>query len=441
MLGVLSLVIVLVFGEMAAAQVTNETSSRNPDDGTSQVEDLKKQIADQEAEIQVLKAHIAELTRSGSSEATPKLGSVNAFVEGNVAKSDARSRIDGLLMGAKLTGLMDVYFSYNAHQPVSGVSALRSFDSQTNQFSLNLIELGLVKAPTEDARMGYNFALGFGTAMNTVNRADPGGLHFAQYLKEGYASYLSPLGRGLEVDFGKFVSPVGAESIESQNDWNYSRGLVFSYAAPFYLFGARAKYEFSDKYSLTGYIVNGWNNLVDIYSSGKTGGVTFDWRPAGKFDMSETWLVGRGSTPVDTGRRNFSSTVVRYAPTSRLTLMANADYGRSSQVTGFLHSVQWSGLAGYARYQWNSRYSLAARYEYYNDHDGFTTCSACRTPVPQHVNEWTVTAERRFMQRMSTRIEFRHDRSNQPVFFRAATPVKDQWTITAGVMYTLAPNR
>ncbi|HZW05319.1 MAG TPA: outer membrane beta-barrel protein [Candidatus Nitrosotalea sp.] len=441
MLRVMWLAVVLWCGGMAAAQVTTGTSARQPGGDPSQVESLKKQVAEQKAEIQALQAHIAELARSGSSEATPKLGSVDAFVEGTAEKSDARSRIDGLLMGAKLVGLMDAYFSYNAHQPVSGVSTLRSFDSQTNQFSLNLIELGLVKTPTDDARMGYNFTLGFGTAMNAVNGADPGGLRFAQYLKEGYASYLSPLGHGLEIDFGKFVTPVGAESIESQNNWNYSRGLLFSYGAPFYLFGARAKYEFSDKYSLTGYLVNGWNNVVDIYSSGKTGGVTFQWRPSRKFGMNETWLVGRGATPADTGRRNFSSTVVQYSPSSRLALMANADYGHSSQVTGFSRAVEWSGLAGYARYQWNPRYSVAARYEYYNDRDGFTTCEACRSPLPQHVQEWTATVERRFLQRMSTRIEFRHDRSNQPVFFRAATPVKDQWTLTAGVMYTLAPSR
>ena len=36
------------------------------------------------------------------------------------------------------------------------------------------------------------------------------GLGFDQYLKEAYFSYLAPVGKGLQVDVGKFVTPHGA---------------------------------------------------------------------------------------------------------------------------------------------------------------------------------------------------------------------------------------
>ena len=76
------------------------------------------------------------------------------------------------------------------------------------------------------------------------------------------------MGKGLQVDIGKFVTPAGAEVIETKDNWNYSRGLLFSYAIPYYHFGMRAKYAFNDKYALTGFFVNGWNNVVDN-NSGK----------------------------------------------------------------------------------------------------------------------------------------------------------------------------
>src|SRR5258708_30516621 len=107
--------------------------------------------------------------------------------------------------------------------------------------------------------------------MNRVNGDDPGGLGFTQYLKEDYFSYLAPVGSGLQVDVGKFVTPMGAEVIESKDNWNYSRGLLFSYAIPYYHFGVRAKYTFNPKYNVTGFIVNGWNNVVDN-NTGKTYG-------------------------------------------------------------------------------------------------------------------------------------------------------------------------
>ena len=426
--------VILLSGISLAQRST--PASKGDCENSSPAVTLEEQVAIQQAEISCLRERLAELIGTHSSEAAsmPEVAA-DSFVESSDNRKST-SRFDQLLAGAKLSGLMDVYFSYNAHQPLSGVNTLRLFDNQTNQFSLNLIDLEIVRAPREDARFGYNFTMGFGTAMNAVNGVDPGGRRFAQYLKEGYASYLSPLGNGLQVDLGKFAAPVGAEVMESQNNWNYSRGLLYSYAAPFYLFGVRAKYAFNDRYSLTSYLVNGWNNVVDVYSSGKTGGVTFEGHPTSKMAVSETWLVGRGASPADTGRRNFSSTVVQYSVTPKLTLMANADYGHSSRVTGFTHPVEWSGVAGYARYQWNRDYAFAARYEYYDDRDGFTTCGGCRFPTPQRVRELTTTVERQFLHRVITRLEFRHDQSDRPVFFRTGTPVRNQWTVTAGAMYS-----
>ena len=106
--------------------------------------------------------------------------------------------------------------------------------SATNQFALNLVELGVVKTPDATSRLGYNITLGFGDAMNIVNASDPS---FMQYLKEAYLIVLAPIGKGLQIDFGKFVTPAGAEVIESNANLNYSRSLLFNYAIPFYHFG------------------------------------------------------------------------------------------------------------------------------------------------------------------------------------------------------------
>jgi len=70
--------------------------------------------------------------------------------------------------------------------------------------------MSLDKPPdAANSRLGFRVALGCGQAMNVVNASDPGGLGFAQYLKEGYFSYLAPVGKnGLQEDFGKFVLSV-----------------------------------------------------------------------------------------------------------------------------------------------------------------------------------------------------------------------------------------
>jgi hypothetical protein len=53
----------------------------------------------------------------------------------------------------------------------------------------------------------------------------------------------------------------------------------------------RAKYAFNDKYALTGFFMNGWNNVVDN-NSGKTYGVSFAWNPNKKFGITENYMAG-----------------------------------------------------------------------------------------------------------------------------------------------------
>ena len=198
-----------------------------------------------------------------------------------------------------MSGFVDVYYGYNSNQPIGRTTAFRNFDINSGQFGLNMIELVADKAPDATAsRLGYHVALGFGQAMNIVNSTEPGQFptesNFDQYLKEGYLEYLAPIGKGLQINVGKFVTPAGAEVIETKDNWNYSRGLLFALAIPYFHFGTSAKYAFNSKFALTGYLVNGWNNSIDN-NSGKTTGFSAAWTPNSKFSLIQNYLVGSGT--------------------------------------------------------------------------------------------------------------------------------------------------
>lgn len=412
---------------LAFAQTADATTNP-PADTDRRITELEEQIKQLSAEVKALKQTSAPAPVAAA------------------AKPDPLGGLASVIGGATITGLVDTYYAYNVNQPANRVSGFRLFDNNTNQFSLNLIELGLVKAPEADSRLGYNVTLGFGNAMNVVNGSDPAGLGFAQYLKEGYLSYLAPVGKGLQIDAGKFVTPNGAEVIESNANWNYSRSLLFNYAIPFYHFGLRAKYAFNDKYAVTGYVVNGWNNLLESYSNGKTGGLSFVWTPNKKWSFTENWMGGPGATPADANDwRNLSDTVISYSPTAKLSLMVNGDYGRSERFNGANKPSEWYGVAGYAKYQFNPLYAVATRYEYYNDPDGVTTGFADGSgkfvATRQHIQEVTGTFERRFAQHLIARMEFRHDMSNQRSFLKGNTPVFGQSTVAGGLIFVLEPPR
>jgi hypothetical protein len=418
--------------------------------------DINQRIADLERQLQQLKAEVAGQAKAEAPAAAPAATSTAVAAEGT-APAVAPGPLDGIgsvLKGSTVNGLVDGYYGFNFNSPGNRTSGLRLFDNETNQFALNLIELGLDKAPdatSATSRLGYDFTLAFGNAINVVNSTDPGGLGFAQYLKSAYVSYLAPVGKGLTLTFGKFVTPVGAEVIESNKNWSYSRGLLFNYAIPFYHFGLSAGYTFNDKYTLTGYVVNGWNNLVDNYSSGKTGGLSFAWNPNKKVSITQGWLGGPGATPADNNSwRNLSDTVITYTPNTKLSLMANADYGRVQKPVGFTHAVDWAGIAGYAKYQFNPLWAFAGRYEYYNDHDGFTTTGFqtiagvpfVTVPLRQHINEVTGTVERKFAQHLITRAEYRFDDSNNSHAFvkGASSFASNQSTLSGGLVFVLEPD-
>jgi hypothetical protein len=422
----------------------SSTSGAENNGADARVVALEKQVAYQQAQLQALQAEI-EALKPASSTTPVDVGKTEATAANpsTLSSSTAADLSDSFLTGADLkrntefNALMDVYWAYNMHQPLSGLSSMRTFDNQTNQFALNLLEFGVKRTTDSSSRFGYNVQLGFGNAMTFLNGANSGGPGFAEYLKEGYVSYNAPAGEGLQIDVGKFTPAISAEVMESQANWNYSRGLLYDYSVPYYVFGMRSHYNFGDKVSMTAYVVNGWNNIVDTYSSGKTVGLSTTWTPTRRLLISETFLTGRGATPLDIGTRSVTSTVAEYRLTSRLSVMGNAVYGQSENFAGTGRTVRWSGVAGYAKYRILRNYSVAARYENYNDENGATTCTLCQTTLtPQRLQEGTLTLERSLLSHMIARAEYRRDFSTAPVFFRAGTPIHTQTTATVGLMFT-----
>lgn len=337
----------------------------------------------------------------------------------------------GLLGPTTLSGFVDVYYGYNSNQPAGRTTAFRNFDINSGQFGLNMIELVADKAPDAAAsRLGYHVALGFGQAMNIVNSTEPGQFptesNFDQYLKEGYLSYLAPVGKGLQLNVGKFVTPAGAEVIETKDNWNYSRGMLFALAIPYFHFGVSGKYVFNPKFALTGYLVNGWNNSIDN-NSGKTTGFSAAWTPNSKFSLIQNYLVGPEQNNDNSYFRHLSDTVIAFSPTSKVSFMANYDYGLDRP--GGL-SAHWSGIAGYAKYAPNDKWAFATRGEYFSDNGGTQTGRA------QKLSEFTFTLQRMLASKLMTRLEFRRDMSDQNVFPDHARGLRDsQNTVTLGMVY------
>jgi hypothetical protein len=269
--------------------------------------------------------------------------------------------------------------------------------------------------------------LNFGPATEIVHSLEPGGGETFKHLQQGYLSYLAPVGSGLQVDVGKFVTQHGAEVIETKDNWNYSRSLLFALAIPYYHFGVRATYPVHEKLSVAGFVVNGWNNVVDN-NRRKTYGVQAVIKPTSKLTVVQNYMAGPEQTDNNQDWRHLWDTTVTYTVNDTLSLMGNYDYGFDRASDSRVH---WQGFAAYARIQANKWLAFAPRFEWYDDHDGFTTGAA------QTLKDFTITSEHKINGSLLTRFEYRRDFSDNEFFIKpVGRLVKAQSTLGLGLVYS-----
>jgi Putative beta-barrel porin-2, OmpL-like. bbp2 len=340
---------------------------------------------------------------------------------------DPAAAAPSFLQSIEVYGLVDGYYgwAFNEVGP-----ALRNFDVNHNNFSLSYVEFAIAKPVTEQSRAGFRADFGAGDTADLVNLFEPGGTNYLKYVQQAYVSYLVPAGKGLTVDFGKFVTWNGAEVIESKDNWNYSRSLLFALAIPYYHMGARFGYAVNDKVSVTGFLVNGWNSVKDN-NDAKTVGASLTIKPTGKLTVIGNYTVGKEQADsADGGTRNLIDIVATYAATDKLSVLGNVDYGHD-KVAG--DGVAWSGVAVGVKYQATPTWAFSPRYELFTDSDGFAT------GLDQTVQEITLTGEYKAPAGLLARIEFRTDFSDEEFFTKDDGDfTKTQPTLTFSLVYAFS---
>jgi Putative beta-barrel porin-2, OmpL-like. bbp2 len=319
-----------------------------------------------------------------------------------------------------VTGFVDVYYEYNFNKVDP---ALRSFDVQHNAFSLSLAEIAFAKSVTTESRVGFRVDLDFGKTADLVAAYEPeeDGKEIYKHVQQAYLSVLA--GSKLQLDVGKFVTPLGAEVIESQDNWNYSRSVLFGYAIPFYHVGVRATLPVNEKVTLNGYLVNGWNNGSEI-NGNKTLALGATLKPTSKLTWVGTVMSGKETAGSNDTRTLFDTTLT-LALTPKLSLMANYDYGKEGDVS-------WSGIAAYAKFQATPHWALVGRFEYLDDDDGFMT-------IGQKAKTLTLTSDHLVAGGLKVRLEYRGDFTDSPFFANEhGDSKKSQSAFIIGLVYDFA---
>jgi len=331
--------------------------------------------------------------------------------------------------GVDIYVLGDIYGDLNFNHPANGFNNLYNFDDRANQAHLNFTKLSLEKA---SGVFGFRVDVGYGRTIDVISATDQGP-EGMKYVEQAYAEFRPPKAHGIEIDFGKFVTSAGAEVIESNSNWNYSRSLLFAWAIPYYHFGARATVPVN-KYFTTGIqLVNGWNSVGDN-NKFETVGIMANFTGK-KMVWNNTYYTGPQQEGLIEAYRQVYDTNVVLTPTGKSQVYLNFDLGGDRQHLGPLQ--KWTGVALAGRYQLTNRFAVAPRVEWFDDIDGFST------GVAQSVKEGTITGEMKLHEGLLARLEYRHDRSDKPYFDRGAGVMvaKDQSTLALGLIAFFGPKK
>ncbi len=338
----------------------------------------------------------------------------------------------------EFSGLIDGYYSYNYNRPANSangqVNDYYNFNDKTDQFNLSMAKLTLNHDPDP---VGVRLDLIFGRTNVLINQIGGSSSDNGNYIEQAFISFKPSKARGLELDFGKFVTSAGAEVIESKDNWNYSRSLLFTYAVPYFHFGLRSSMPVTKTWTAGIQLVNGWNTISKS-NGGVTVGVTSAYTKT-KYTWSANFYSGPENTGTQQGYRNLIDTTLLLTPTAKFNAYLNYDYGQnrdSASSQGNTNLNHWQGFAGAVHQQLNGKNALSARAEYFYDPQGFMTGKS------QKLKEATATYEYKWLEGLLTRIEYRHDWSNINSFHKGDTRLVDaQTTLTAGFVAFFGPKR
>jgi hypothetical protein len=322
-------------------------------------------------------------------------------------------------------GLADLYWMYYFN-PASGSNSMaqptaRAFDTNGNSVTMALSKVSMNAALDPIA---LQVDLGYGADGSIINSNNgvalsPGQVQGSFILLQAYGTASLP--GNLTLDFGKFYTTAGAEVIEANKNWLYSRSILFN-VIPLVHTGARANLKVSDQLSLQLSLVNGWNNDPDT-NAWKTVGLNATITVSPQISIIPTVYIGKetaqagASTPGDA--RFLVDVVVPITVNDKLGLNLNVDFidapnffpfGAAS-MTADNSSNYIFGAAAMARLVLNDHAYLALRGEFVRTHLGEGGGS-----VNNNMGEGTVMLGLPIGKNFELRPEVRGDFSGDEIF-------------------------
>jgi len=361
----------------------------------------------------------AGLVRAGEPSSAASSFKHPIYAADEAAKKPLMSTLDKTGMGGPLENAgINIYghveggWTYNIDRPNTQTNVGRIFDFEDQDKTLNQVDLTIEKTTDAtkgtfdwgfkveamygaDARLIHSNGLNFYGPEYAANSAaehptDPGTADFDHNeefdLTQAYGQVALPVGSGLTITAGKFVTLLGYETINPTMNMLYSHSYLFGYAIPFTQTGGMAKYNITKDVSLTLGFSRGWEQTNHDNNGSIDGFGQLSWNVNDKLSIAVNAICGPEQANDSSHYRTVIDVTATYKMGDNTTLGMNADYGYGSRegsdvgFGGTPGTGDWWGAAVYFQQVFDPHVSLNVRAEYFNDDDG---CRGLGTSVEE----------------------------------------------------------
>ncbi len=346
-------------------------------------------------------------------------------------------------LGISIGGFLDSSYTWSSNHPrsPSNISG-RYFDKDQNKVVFNDFHLVLDK-PEKDWGVGFHIAGDFGRTGELLREATLWGKAFhkepSAELREAFVTTTIPVGEGIGVKGGLFVTTLGTEILLNPGAYNdnISRSFLFNYAIPLRHLGMMFSYPIHKMVSVSAGVVTGWDDPYDNnhQPSGMWG---LSFTPMDQFSLTSSFIYGPEQGNNDANKRFTMSHVAIFKPIDPLAITLEYSYGHEGKASlGGTRDASWQGVAGIVSYNWTDRFTTAFRGEVFDDPDGARLGgNFYGTHADQTVGEITFTGSYKLTKMLLGRLEFRQDWSDEAYFKRGSTKAdKNQSTLAAQLIY------
>ena len=263
-------------------------------------------------------------------------------LESSVGDDESQSRLGAIVASFDFRGGIAASYNFNTNNPNFDtgfgfpVTTGRRNNGATfpavqhNTFQLDQLFFSADRVPTTENRAGLELAILYGVTSDPENGTD-----FPQ-IQRANASYLAPIGEGVEFRLGRWDSPVGAESIYVGENFNITRGLVWVYQ-PVRHDGLLISGTLKDGFSWKAGVANNGVAANFDNNNGKSGLFQVGWENEellirATYYLEEGPLIGRFANLGSDSENDLSHLIDFYAfwdPSDDLSLWLNFDWAHT----------------------------------------------------------------------------------------------------------------